>query len=169
GALRGRCALRRDRPGDRGRVQHRAGTHRQGRPAGPPRPPACPGRSHRLTTSKGSYVLTRQLDQIESLIRGAVEADPTTGRYRGDRRAFTDEQLFELEMKYIFEGNWVCLAQESQVPNPGDYFTRTVGRQPVVITRTRDGELQALPNTCSHRGATLCRKKRGNKSSFTCP
>src|SRR5690554_1907390 len=109
--------------------------------------------------------MTRQLDQIESLIRGAVEADPTTGRYRGDRRAFTDEQLFELEMKYIFEGNWVFLAHESQVPNPGDYFTLTVGRQPVVITRTRDGELQALLNTCSHRGATLCRKKRGNKSS----
>src|SRR5690554_8109481 len=61
------------------------------------------------------------------------------------------------------------LAHESQVPNPGDYFTLTVGRQPVVITRTRDGERPALLNTCPHRGATLCRKKRGNKSSFTCP
>ena len=25
--------------------------------------------------------------------------------YRLDRSAFTDEELFELEMKYIFEGN----------------------------------------------------------------
>lgn len=113
--------------------------------------------------------MTRQLDQLEKQIRGAVEADPATGHYRGDRSAFTDQEIFELEMKYIFEGNWVYLAHESQIENPGDYYTATVGRQPIVITRTKEGELTALLNTCSHRGATLCRKKQGNKSSFTCP
>ncbi|WP_298718010.1 Rieske 2Fe-2S domain-containing protein [uncultured Oceanisphaera sp.] len=113
--------------------------------------------------------MTRQLDRLENKIRGAVEADPTTGHYRCDRGVFTDQQLFDLEMKHIFEGNWVYLAHESQLENPGDYYTTTVGRQPVVITRTKEGELQALLNTCSHRGATLCRKKRGNKASFTCP
>lgn len=113
--------------------------------------------------------MTRQLDRLEKKIRGAVEVDPANGNYRCDRSIFTDQQLFDLEMKYIFEGNWVFLGHESQVENPGDYFTLTLGRQPVVITRTKEGELQALLNTCSHRGATLCRKKRGNKASFTCP
>lgn len=113
--------------------------------------------------------MTRQLDQLEEKIRGAVEVDPANGHYRCDRRIFTDQALFDLEMKYIFEGNWVFLAHESQIENPGDYFTTTVGRQPVVVTRSKDGELQALLNTCSHRGATLCRKKRGNRTSFTCP
>ena len=113
--------------------------------------------------------MTRQLDQLEKKIRNAVEVDPATGKYRGDRGAFTDQDLFDLEMKHIFEGNWMFLAHESQMENPGDYFTLTLGRQPVVITRTKEGELQALLNTCTHRGATLCRKKRGNKSSFTCP
>lgn len=113
--------------------------------------------------------MTRQLDQIENKIRGAVEADPKTGHYRCDRGIFTDQALFDLEMKHIFEGNWIYLAHESQLENPGDYYTTTVGRQPVVITRNKEGELQALLNTCSHRGATLCRKKRGNKASFTCP
>ena len=113
--------------------------------------------------------MTRQLDQLEKKIRGAVEVDPANGNYRCDRSIFTDQRLFDLEMKYIFEGNWVFLGHESQVENPGDYFTLTLGRQPVVITRTKEGELQALLNTCSHRGATLCRKKRGNKASFTCP
>ncbi|SDS82336.1 benzoate 1,2-dioxygenase, alpha subunit [Halopseudomonas litoralis] len=113
--------------------------------------------------------MTRQLDQLEKKIRGAVEVDPVSGNYRCDRSIFTDQELFDLEMKYIFEGNWVFLGHESQVENPGDYFTLTLGRQPVVITRSKEGELQALLNTCSHRGATLCRKKRGNKASFTCP
>ena len=48
-------------------------------------------------------------------------------------------------MKHIFEGNWVYLAHESQVPNVGDYFTTYIGRQPVVITRDKDGNLQ-LPH-----------------------
>ncbi len=52
--------------------------------------------------------------------------------YRCHRSIFTDPQLFEFEMKHIFEGNWVFLAHENQIPQPGDYYTLTLGRQPVV-------------------------------------
>ena len=113
--------------------------------------------------------MTTQLDKLEAKIKGAVEIDPEKGHYRYDRKIFTDEQIFDLEMKHIFEGNWVYLAHENQIQEIGDYFTTTVGRQPVLITRSKDGELNAILNTCSHRGATLCRKKRGNKTSMTCP
>lgn len=92
-----------------------------------------------------------------------------TGDYRVHRSAFTDEGLFELEMKHIFEGNWIYLAHESQVPNNNDYYTTHIGRQPVFIARNRQGELNAFINACSHRGATLCRHKRGNKATYTCP
>lgn len=88
--------------------------------------------------------------------------------YKLNRAAFTDPQLFELEMRHLFEGNWIYLAHESQIPEPNDYFTTYIGRQPIVITRNRDGELNALINACSHRGATLCRHKRGKRSTFTC-
>lgn len=113
--------------------------------------------------------MTSKLEKLADKVRNAVVSDPENGRFQCDRGIFTDQELFDLEMKYIFEGNWVYLAHESQLEQPGDYYTTTVGRQPVVITRTKDGELQAILNTCSHRGATLCRKKRGNKTSFTCP
>ena len=113
--------------------------------------------------------MSATLNQLEKKIRGAVEADEETGHYRCDRGIFTDKDLFDLEIKHIFEGNWVFLAHESQIPEIGDYYTTTIGRQPVVITRNKDGDLNAILNTCSHRGATLCRRKRGNKTSFTCP
>jgi len=45
------------------------------------------------------------------------------GTYRVARDIFTDPEIFELEMKHIFEGNWVYLAHESQIPNKNDYFT----------------------------------------------
>lgn len=43
-----------------------------------------------------------------------------------------------------------------------------MGRTPVVITRGKDGELNALVNACSDRGAQLCRFKRRNQKTFTC-
>jgi benzoate/toluate 1,2-dioxygenase alpha subunit len=95
--------------------------------------------------------------------------DAATGDYRLHRSAFTDEALFDLEMKHIFEGNWVYLAHESQVANVNDYYTTHIGRQPVFIARNRNGELNAFINACSHRGAQLCRHKRGNKATYTCP
>ena len=92
-----------------------------------------------------------------------------TGDYRLHRSAFTDEELFELEMKHIFEGNWIYLAHESQIPNINDYYTTHIGRQPIVIARNRQGELNAFINACTHRGAQLCRFKKGNKATYTCP
>ena len=61
-----------------------------------------------------------------------LQDDPVQHLHRLDRSVFTDEQLFELELKYIFEGNWVYLAHESQIPNVNDYLTVYIGRQPVV-------------------------------------
>ncbi|CEA09641.1 2-halobenzoate 1,2-dioxygenase large subunit [Arthrobacter saudimassiliensis] len=113
--------------------------------------------------------MTETLDQIEHQLRDAVVEDADHGIHRTKREIFTDEEIFELEMKHIFEGNWVYLAHESQIPNVGDYFTTYIGRTPVVISRSKDGELNCLVNACSHRGAMLCRRKTDNRTNFTCP
>jgi benzoate/toluate 1,2-dioxygenase alpha subunit len=107
-------------------------------------------------------------DVTERNIDSLLVDDEEAGDHRVHRSAFTDEHLFELEMKHIFEGNWIYLAHESQVPNNNDYYTTHIGRQPVVIARNRQGELNAFVNACSHRGATLCRHKRGNRATYTC-
>ncbi|WP_292009076.1 Rieske 2Fe-2S domain-containing protein [Chryseobacterium sp.] len=95
--------------------------------------------------------------------------DKENGVYQHNRESFTNQELFDLEMKHIFEGNWVFLAHESQIPNINDYYTTNIGRQSVVITKNKEGQLNAIINSCTHKGAQLCRYKRGNKSSFTCP
>jgi benzoate/toluate 1,2-dioxygenase subunit alpha len=109
------------------------------------------------------------LDTTESRIDTALEDDAEKGIFRVSRDIFTDPEIFELEMKHIFEGNWIYLAHESQVANPNDYFTTYMGRQPVIISRSKQGDLNAFINACSHRGAMLCRFKRGNKATYTCP
>jgi benzoate/toluate 1,2-dioxygenase alpha subunit len=109
------------------------------------------------------------LDDVRQTLEDVVQEDAATGHYRCKRNIFTDPVLFELEMKHIFEGNWIYMAHESQIPNKNDYFTTFMGRQPVFIARNRNGELNAFINACSHRGAMICRHKRDNKSTFTCP
>ncbi|WP_460076615.1 Rieske 2Fe-2S domain-containing protein [Pseudomonas sp. H2_C01] len=109
------------------------------------------------------------LDRLARQLSESVQEDPTTGVFRCRRDIFTDAELFALEMKHIFESGWVYLAHESQVPDINDYFTTYIGRQPVVITRDKQGSLHGLVNACAHRGAMLCRRKQGNKGSFTCP
>ena len=77
------------------------------------------------------------LDRLAGQLRESVQEDPATGVFRCRRDIFTDPDLFALEMKHIFEGGWIYLAHESQVPEINDYFTTWIGRQPVVITRDK--------------------------------
>ncbi|MFV8324997.1 Rieske 2Fe-2S domain-containing protein [Flavobacterium sp. ZS1P14] len=104
-------------------------------------------------------------EYVESLL----EHNVAEGLYRHKRESFTNPDLFELEMKYIFEKNWIYLAHESQITELNDYFTTYIGRQSIFISRNKEGELNAFINACSHRGAQLCRYKKGNKSTYTCP
>jgi benzoate/toluate 1,2-dioxygenase alpha subunit len=104
-------------------------------------------------------------EYVESLL----QHDVAKGLYRHNRESFTNPELFELEMKYIFEKNWIYLAHESQITELNDYFTTYIGRQSIFISRNKEGELNAFINACSHRGAQLCRYKKGNKSTYTCP
>ncbi|MEX5308694.1 Rieske 2Fe-2S domain-containing protein [Kocuria sp. CPCC 205297] len=91
--------------------------------------------------------MTETLSRLHEVLDGAVEDDRAEGIIRAKREIFTDA-----EMKHIFEGNWVYLAHDSQIPNVGDYFTTYIGRQPIVISRDKNGEPHALINACAHRG-----------------
>lgn len=113
--------------------------------------------------------MTETLDYVTNFLDDALVEEEENGIYRTKRSIYTDEEIFELEMKHIFESNWVYLAHESQIPNVGDYFTTNIGRQPIVISHNKEGQLNALINACTHRGAMLCRRKTDNRTTFTCP
>jgi len=82
---------------------------------------------------------------------------------------YTDPEVFELELQRIYAEGWVFVAHDSEVPEPGDYVTRRIGRDPVIVTRSRNGEVHVLANRCAHRGNRLCNAERGNSTTFRCP
>ncbi|WP_353211209.1 anthranilate 1,2-dioxygenase large subunit AndAc [Rhodovarius sp.] len=82
---------------------------------------------------------------------------------------FNSAEVYALEQERIFRGpTWSFLGLEAEIPEPGDYKRSYVGETPVVMTRAKDGELAAWVNRCSHRGAEICRKTRGNSVVHTC-
>ncbi|MBL4621974.1 MAG: Rieske 2Fe-2S domain-containing protein [Immundisolibacteraceae bacterium] len=95
--------------------------------------------------------------------------DPDAGRFNVHRDLFRDEELFALEMEHVFEASWVFLGHESQLPEPHDYLTTHIGRQPVVIMRDEGGELAAFLNVCPHRGTRLYPQRSGNSPVQMCP
>lgn len=85
-----------------------------------------------------------------------------------DRRAFTDERIFEAEMESVFERTWNFIGLETQIPEPHSFFTTYIGRQPVIVTRGADGKIGCYLNSCRHRGMLVCLTKKGNKRLHVC-
>ncbi len=70
------------------------------------------------------------------------------------RRVYTDQQIFDREMEqHLRERIWVYCGHESQVPNPGDYYAVTIGRQPMIMVRQPDDERAACSTTAARIAA----------------
>jgi benzoate/toluate 1,2-dioxygenase alpha subunit len=102
-------------------------------------------------------------------IRLYVDDRPADGVFRLHRDVFSDPELFELEMKLIFERTWIFLGLETQVAKPNDFITTHIGRTPVLLAREAKGGLGAFVNACRHKGATVARVESGNAKFHVCP
>lgn len=94
---------------------------------------------------------------------------PQAREFRVHNSVFSDPEVFEAEMRYLFEGGWVFLGLESQIPEPHGFLTVMVGRKPVVVMRDGQGLLRAFHNRCPHRGTLLCTRSTGSARIHVCP
>lgn len=82
---------------------------------------------------------------------------------------YRDPAIFELELQNIWYRTWVYVGHESEIPNAHDFVMKSIGLQPVIMSRGADGGVHLLLNRCTHRGNQLCTKERGNSPMHTCP
>lgn len=88
--------------------------------------------------------------------------------HRVHQSLYVDPAVFEDEMNHIYGYTWTFIAHESELPNPNDFVRKRLGLRPIIVTRAPDGQVHAMLNRCSHRGATVCRQDSGNARRFTC-
>ena len=88
---------------------------------------------------------------------------------RVHKRVYTDPAIFDTEMTQIFERIWVYCGHESQVPNAGDYWAVRIGRQPMLMVRGQDRQINVVYNRCPHRGVQIIGNESGNTGdAFVC-
>jgi len=98
-----------------------------------------------------------------------VDDRPQEGIFRVHKDVYSDPEVFELEIKYIFERTWCFLGHESQVAKPHDWLATHIARTPVLVTRNAAGSVRAFVNACRHKGAKLTRTERGTRRVHVCP
>jgi glycine betaine catabolism A len=94
------------------------------------------------------------------------------------QRYFVSPEVFAEEQDKIFSRQWVLVGHQSQIVNPGDYFTSEVppthgygvtGGESLIIVRDKSGEVRGFYNVCRHRGTRLCEEQIGHASAIQCP
>ena len=51
------------------------------------------------------------------------------------RRFYTDPDFYRAELDRFYFKRWICAGRADQIPHAGDYFTRTLGDESIIITR----------------------------------
>jgi len=77
-----------------------------------------------------------------------------TGGYALPQGFYVDDGVFEADLERVFAGNWLFAGVTSDVPQPGDSLTWTVGRESVLLVRDTDGDVRAYHNVCRHPAAS---------------
>ena len=82
---------------------------------------------------------------------------------------YTDPVIYQAELEKIWFRTWVYVGHESEVPQANDYVMKSIGPEPVIMTRDKSGTIHLLHNRCPHRGNRVCMTEQGSARSFTCP
>jgi hypothetical protein len=83
------------------------------------------------------------------------------------RHFYADPAFYRSELERFYFARWICAGRVDQIPNAGDYFTRTLDDDSVIVTRDTGGAIHAMFNVCRHRGTGSAPSRRAFRRSFS--
>lgn len=93
---------------------------------------------------------------FDSLLSGARSVElPIDDASSLPRGAYTDSSWYAAELESVFSGTWLFACHESELKTGGNVLSTTIRELPIIIVRTRNGEINAFLNSCRHRGCSL--------------
>ncbi|KAF2156369.1 putative Rieske 2Fe-2S family protein [Myriangium duriaei CBS 260.36] len=81
---------------------------------------------------------------------------------------YTSQDMYELERRAIFSRKWLFMTHESRMKNPGDFLRYEIAGYGVILTRDREGNINAFHNVCRHRAYPVIEKSEGNAKILAC-
>jgi choline monooxygenase len=82
---------------------------------------------------------------------------------------YTDERLYELELKTVFSATWQYACRLDQLSQPGSYVTTDLGSEPIVVVRGSDNQIRGFFNVCRHHAAGVMTETEGTANQLRCP
>ena len=82
---------------------------------------------------------------------------------------YTDHRVFNLERQGVFSRCWQFAGRTEQLRHPGEYVTREIAGEPIVIIRGNDDMLRGFYNVCRHHAATVLTQSKGKAQNLRCP
>lgn len=81
---------------------------------------------------------------------------------------YTDPRLFDFERDHIMARNWIAIAFAESLDHNSVYPMDMMGI-PLLLTRSKQGQIRVFHNVCSHRGARLVAEPKKTNGRITCP
>lgn len=92
---------------------------------------------------------------------------PLRGDPIGGERYWSRE-FMQKEWDHMWTRVWHVGGLVSQIPEPGDFITHSIGRESILMVRTTSGAIKAFYNVCPHRGNRLVHAEEGSLERFVC-
>ncbi|TDS83012.1 aromatic ring-hydroxylating oxygenase subunit alpha [Nesterenkonia aurantiaca] len=102
------------------------------------------------------------IDQLDTPLTGSSLRPTPAGA------AYTDAGIFSREQAEIFEKMWNAVLRVESLASPGQWRTITVGREEIIVVRTRKAGIKAYLNVCRHRGMRVCTTAEGRSKTLQC-
>ncbi len=83
---------------------------------------------------------------------------------------YTAPEVLATEQAGLFGQTWLCVGREADLPAAGDFFTREIAGDSVLVIRGADSQVRAFFNVCRHRGSRLIDQPSGQGlNRILCP
>lgn len=101
-------------------------------------------------------------DEAENLVRGLDRGETLPLSW------YTDPAVAAAEERAIFRKSWQYVGRAADVAETGMFITADIAGVPIIVTRDRNGDLNAFHNVCRHRAAKVIQEPCGQRRALSC-
>lgn len=88
--------------------------------------------------------------------------------------SYTDPEIFKRERFSLFRYFPIIASPECLIPNKGNYTVVDIASESIIVVKDKEGEINAMANTCRHRGKKLLESNLSTEpqkglKSIVCP
>ena len=93
----------------------------------------------------------------------------TSMRATLNKKHYTAPSRLDEEWDGIWTRCWLFAGLMLDLPDPGDYFVFSIGRESIVVLRDDETNIRAFYNVCQHRGNRIFTGESGSVAQVACP